>query len=137
LPVDLASFIGLFPLLLGLVLGFLMLRSAQVRRDAAIAAADLAVAAPQEGGTRTWLARRVLGGTDARAPQLTSAAFALGVIVWIALAATQVSASDMTPPLAPWASAALAAIIVAAAAAWDVAAIRRLAEQTTLKEKPT
>jgi hypothetical protein len=127
LPVDLASFIGLFPLLLGLVLGFLMLRSAQVRRDAAIAAADLAVAAPGDRDTRMWLARRVLGGADARGPQLTSAALALGIIAWIALAAVQVSASELTPPLAPWASAALAAIMVVAAATCDVAAIRHLA----------
>ena len=61
-PVDLASFIGLFPLVLGLVLGFMLWRAGEARHQGALAAADLARAAPEAADTRAWLARRLLGG---------------------------------------------------------------------------
>jgi hypothetical protein len=128
-PVDLASFIGLFPLVLGLVLGFMMWRAGQARRQGALAAADLARAAPDAPETRAWLARRVLGGGDAATPALVTIALALGALLWIALAAWQIAGSPGEPPLAPWTSGALAALAVLVAAAWDVAAIRRLATQ--------
>ena len=57
IPVDLASFIGLFPLVIGLVMGFMMLRVGQARREGAQATADLADAAPEDAETRDWLAR--------------------------------------------------------------------------------
>lgn len=126
-PVDLASFIGLFPLVLGLVLGLLLLRAGQARREAALAAADLALAAPEDKESRVWLARRVLGGGGALGPLLTIASLALGAILWIALAAVQVANSPTEAPLAPWVSGALSAVVVLAATVWDAIAIRRLA----------
>jgi hypothetical protein len=128
-PVDLASFIGLFPLVLGLVLGFMLWRAGQARQQGALAAADLARAAPDDPDTRAWLARRVLGGGDATTPLLVTAALAAGALLWIALAAWQVAHSPGNPPLAPWTSGTLAALVVLVAAGWDVAAIRRLAAQ--------
>jgi hypothetical protein len=128
-PVDLASFIGLFPLVLGLVLGFMLWRAGQARHQGALAAADLSRAAPEDADTRAWLAMRVLGGGDAMAPALVTVALAAGALLWIALAAWQIAASPGDPPLAPWASGALAALVVLVAAGWDLAAIRRLATQ--------
>ena len=61
-PVDLASFIGLFPLALGLVLGFMLWRAGEARHQGSLAAADLARAAPEAADMRAWLARRLLGG---------------------------------------------------------------------------
>lgn len=126
-PVDLASFIGLFPLVLGLVLGFMLWRAGQARHQGALAAADLARVAPAEADTRAWLAKRVLGGGDAYAALLVTVALAAGALLWIALAAWQIAGSPGNPPLAPWTSGALAALVVLIAAAWDVTAIRRLA----------
>jgi hypothetical protein len=127
-PVDLASFIGLFPLVLGLVLGFMLWRAGQARQQGALAAADLAKAAPAEPDIRVWLARRMLGG-ELRVAVLITVGFAAGALLWIALAAWQIAGSPGDPPLAPWTSAALAALAVLIAAAWDLAAIRRLAAQ--------
>jgi hypothetical protein len=128
-PVDLASFIGLFPLVLGLVLAFMLWRVGQARRQGVHAAADLGRAAPEDPDTRTWLTRRVLGGGDALAPSLVTIALAIGALIWIALAAWQIAHSPGDPPLAPWTSGVLAAFVVLVAAGWDVAAIRRLAAE--------
>ena len=128
-PVDLASFIGLFPLALGLVLGFMLWRAGEARHQGSLAAADLARAAPEAADIRAWLARRLLGGGDAHAAMLVTMALAAGALLWIALAAWQVAHSPGEPPLAPWTSGMLAALVVLVAAAWDVAAIRRLAAE--------
>ena len=126
-PVDLASFIGLFPLVLGLVLGLLLLRAGQARREAALAAADLASAVPEDRETRVWLARRALGGGGAIGPMLITVSLALGAILWVAFAALQVANNPNETPLAPWVSGALSAFVVLAASLWDAMAIRRLA----------
>jgi hypothetical protein len=128
-PVDLASFIGLFPLAIGLVLGFMLWRAGEARHQGSLAAADLARAAPEDADTRAWLARRVLGGGDAHAALLVTMALAAGMLLWIGFAAWQVAGSAGDPPLAPWTSGTLAAVVVLVAAAWDVVAIRRLAAQ--------
>lgn len=126
-PVDLASFIGLFPLVLGLVLGFMLWRVGQARQQGALAAADLARAAPDDPATTAWLARRVLGGGDALTPLLVTVALAAGALLWIGLAGWQIAHSPGDPPLAAWTSAGLGALAVLVAAGWDIAAIRRLA----------
>jgi len=125
-PVDLASFIGLFPLVLGLVLGLLLLRVAQARRDAALAAADLALAAPDDQESRAWLGRRLLGGASAAGALWITAALAAGTIIWLAFAASQLAQSPIEAPLAPWISGTLAALVVIAAGLWDGIAVRRL-----------
>lgn len=128
-PIDLASFIGLFPLVLGLVLGLMMLRCGEARRQAALAAADLFQAAPEDRDTRVWLARRVLGADNAVRPVMVTIVLSLGATLWIVLAAMQVSASPMTPPLPPWTSGTLGVLLVVAATLWDAAAIRRLGSE--------
>jgi hypothetical protein len=128
-PIDLASFIGLFPLAIGLVLGFMLWRAGEARHQGSLAAADLARAAPEDADTRAWLARRLLGGGDAHAALLVTVALAAGALLWIALAAWQIAASPGDPPLPPWTSGTLAALAVLVAAAWDVAVIRRLADE--------
>jgi hypothetical protein len=128
-PVDLASFIGLFPLALGLVLAFMLWRVGQARQQGAQAAADLGRAAPEDRDVRTWLTRRVLGGGDGLAPSLLTVALAVGALLWIGIAAWQIAHSPGDPPLAPWTSGTLAALVVLVAAGWDLAAIRRLAAQ--------
>jgi hypothetical protein len=69
----------------------------------------------------------MLGGRDARAPALLAASLAAGALAWIALAAAQLAASPLPAPLPAWPGAALGALAVLAATAWDLAAIRRLA----------
>jgi hypothetical protein len=128
-PVDLASFIGLFPLALGLVLAFMLWRVGQARHQGAQAAADLGRAASDGREVRTWLTRRVLGGGDGLAPSLVTVALAVGALLWIGFAAWQIAHSPGDPPLAPWTSGTLAALVVLVAAGWDLAAIRRLAAQ--------
>jgi len=134
-PVDLASFIGLYPLVLGLVLGLMLWRAGQARHQGALAAADLARAAPEDVDTRVWLARRVLGG-NAFAALLVTGGLAIGALLWIALAAWQLAGSPGDPPLAPWISGTLAALVVLGAAGWDVAAIGRLAAGLSLVTPP-
>lgn len=125
-PVDLVSFIGLFPLLLGLAIGFLILRTAQARRDAAMAAGELARVAPQDRETRIWLTRRLLAGGDARGAALATVAMALGAVLWTGLAALQLRYSPMNAPLSPTISGGLAAFAVIVATAWDIVKIRHL-----------
>jgi hypothetical protein len=52
IPVDLSTFIGVFPLVTGLAFGLLLLRVGQARHDAARSALELAVAAPEDYDTR-------------------------------------------------------------------------------------
>jgi hypothetical protein len=128
-PLDLVSFIGLVPLVLGLVLGFVLWLAGQARRQAAQAAADLAGAVPEDRQTRDWLARRVLGAGNGLGPLLATAGLAIGALLWIALATWQVAGSPIVPPLSPWTSGVLAILLVLAAAGWDGIAIRQLAAQ--------
>jgi hypothetical protein len=132
-PVDLVSFIGLFPLVLGLVLAFMLWRAGQARRQGALAADDLARAAADDADTRVWLTRRMLGGGDALMPALVTGALAAGALLWIALAAWQIAQSPDDPPLAPWVSGTLAGLAVLVAAGWDLAEIRQLAAQLGAK----
>ncbi len=129
IPVDLASFIGLFPLVLGLVLGLLMLRGGEARREAAQAAADLAQAAPEDRETRLWLAARAMGAKRAQGPVAAAVIAAVTVIAWIVLAGLQVAGSTAAAPLSPWLSGAIAVMLVAAATGWDVMSMRRLAAE--------
>ena len=128
-PIDLASFIGLFPLALGLVLAFMLWRVGEARHQGAQAAADLGRAAPEDRDVRIWLTRRVLSGGDGLTPSLATGALAAGALLWIGFAAWQIAQSPSDPPLAPWTSGTLAALVVLVAAAWDLAAIRHLAAQ--------
>jgi hypothetical protein len=126
IPVDLATFIGVFPLVLGLALGFMLLRAGEPRRQAAIAADDLAASGSEDRATRLYLVRRALGGGTAFGPLVLTGALAVGALAWIGLAATQVGASP-DPPLPAWTSGGIATLLVLAAAVWDGTSIRRLA----------
>ncbi|WP_299619853.1 hypothetical protein [Pelagibius sp.] len=134
-PVDLRSFIGLFPLVLGLALGLTLLRIGQARREAALALRDLTLAAPEGGReTRIWLTRRALDGqAEGLAPSLTSAAMAAVALAWIVWSAVSLQDSPLDPPLPAVWSATIGIAMVVGACAWDVAAIRRLV--ATLEEK--
>lgn len=127
-PVDLRSFIGLFPLVLGLALGLTLLRIGQARREAALALRDLTLAAPEGGEeTRIWLTRRALDGqAEGLVPSLTAAAMAAVALAWIVWSAVSLQDSPLVPPLPAVWSAAIGIAMVLAACAWDVAAIRRL-----------
>ena len=129
-PVDLASFIGLFPLVLGLVLGLFMLRAGQARREAAEAATDLAEAAPDDRETRRWLAARALGAKRAQGPVTVAVLAAVASVAWIGLAGLQVAHSIATVPLSPWLSGAIAVALIVAATGWDVMSMRRLAAES-------
>jgi hypothetical protein len=124
IPVDLATFIGVFPLVLGLALGFMLLRTGEARRQAAIAAEDLTGSNDQ--ATRLWLTRRALGGGTAFGPFVLTSVLGIGALAWIGLAAMQVASSPVDPPLTAWASGGIAILLVLGAATWDAAAIRRL-----------
>jgi len=126
IPVDLASFIGLFPLVIGIVLGALLLRSAQARRQAALAADGLPGTTPADAETRNWLVLRALGGTPTGS-WLAGGAIALAAVSWIILAGWQIAAAPEAPPLPPWVSVLLGASLVLAATAGDLWSIRRLA----------
>ena len=125
IPVDLASFIGLFPLVIGIVVGALLLRSAQARRQAALAADGLPGTTPADTETRNWLVMRALGGRPAGC-WLAGGAIALAAVSWIVLAGWQVAAAPEAPPLPPWLSVLLGAALVLAATAGDLWSVRRL-----------
>jgi hypothetical protein len=124
IPIDLATFIGVFPLVLGLALGFMLLRAGEARRQSAIAAEDLAGSDDQ--ATRVWLTCRALGGGTAFGPLALTSVLVIGALAWIGLAAMQVAGSPVDPPLSAWTSSGIAILLVLGAAAWDAAAIRRL-----------
>lgn len=126
LPIDLVASIGLFPLLVGLVLAALILRGAQARRQAALAAEELGTVAPSSLAMRRWLTRQALGGSSPATALLATVAVGLAVVAWISLAAAQISDSPLTPPLSPWRALALAVPAVIAALAWDAVMIWRL-----------
>ena len=125
IPVDLASFIGLFPLVIGIVLGALLLRSAQARRQAALAADGLAQAAPEDAETRNWLVLRTLDGNPAGS-WIVGFAIAITAVLWIALAGWHVAAAPNPPPLPPWLSSLLGVALIMAATTWDLWSVRRL-----------
>ncbi|MCB9928547.1 MAG: hypothetical protein H6844_03900 [Alphaproteobacteria bacterium] len=127
LPVDLASFIGLFPLVLGLVLGLLLLRAAEERRQAALAAADLAGSPDAEPATRQWLIRQALGASGWLPPAALTLALALAGAAWVWFAGTQVQGLQPAPVLRPETSALLGSAAITAAALWDIVAVWRLA----------
>ena len=130
IPIDLASFIGLFPLVIGLVLGFMMMRVAQARQAGAQAAADLAGATSEDLETRRWLVRRLLGGGTVTTA-LVAVSLAVGIIAWIGLAVLQVRDASIETPLPPWYSGLLAVLAVLLAAIRDIAAIRKLSLQAS------
>ena len=130
IPIDLASFIGLFPLVIGLVLGFMMMRVAQARQAGAQAAADLAGATSEDLETRRWLVRRLLGGGTVTTA-LVAVSLAVGIIAWIGLAVLQVRDASIETPLPPWFSGLLAVLAVLLAAIRDIAAIRKLGLQAS------
>lgn len=132
-PIDLRSFIGLFPLVLGLVLGFAMLRVGQARREAAQALEDLAsIASSAERESHLWLGRRVLGGrSDATAPSLETGLFTGLVVIWIVWSAVSILSSPLEPPIGPAVSALLGSALIIVAAAWDIGASRKLAAAVT------
>ena len=123
LPVDLVTFIGVFPLVVGLVLGLLLLRVGQARHDAARATAELALAAPEDRETMRWLARRALGGGNARGTLLLTGLLALGACVWIIAAALQLKESPVRPSVSGSVATAIGVAVVLAAAVWDMWAI--------------
>lgn len=126
LPIDLKTFIGVFPLVLGVVLALLLLRIGQARHDAARATEELATAAPEDRETRQWLARRALGGDQSTGPVILTAFLAAGACLWIILAAIQLIASLVDPPVATPVACAAGIALVLAAAGWDLRAIRQL-----------
>lgn len=128
IPVDLEGFVGLFPLVIGLVMGVMLLRAGQARHEAATAAADLARAspAPEDEAVRTWISQRMIGGSAPFPGSLATVAPAGAVVAWILLAAVQVAGSPARALIAPWTGAAVAVALVAAAAGWEVLAVRKL-----------
>lgn len=127
LPVDLVSFIGLFPLVLGLVLGLLLLRAAEERRQAAQAAADLTAAADADPEARQWLICQVLGANGWLLTTFLTLAIAIAAAAWVWFAGEQVLGVEPAPVLRPGLSALLGAGVIAVAALWDLAAVFRLA----------
>lgn len=137
-PIDLRSFIGLFPLVLGLVLSFALLRVGQARREAAQALYDLSSAAPEaERESYLWLGRRVLRGrSDAAAPSIETGLVTGLVVIWIVWSAVSVLNSPLEPPIGPAVSALLGSTLVIIAAAWDIRASRKLATAVTPDAEP-
>lgn len=114
-------------MLVGLVLAPLMLRGAQVWRQATLAAEELATAARSSLAMRRWLARQALGDSSPATTLLATLGIGLAVVAWIFLAAAQISDSPLTPPLLLWRALALAVPAVIATLTWDAAMIQRLA----------
>ncbi|WP_422367097.1 hypothetical protein [Pelagibius sp.] len=137
-PIDLRSFISLFPLVLGLVLGLAMLRVGQARREAAQALEDLSsIASSDERDSHLWLGRRVLGGrSNAAAPSIETGLVTGLVVIWIVWSAVSVLNSPLEPPIGPAVSALLGSAIVVIAAAWDIRASRKLAAAVTAEADP-
>lgn len=128
-PVDLASFIGLFPLVIGLVTGLLLLRVGEARRQAEFATSEIGELGNESIEVHRWLTRRVLGGHTVTGPTLVTLGLAFAAVFWIVLTAMQVSGSlQQPPPLSAQTSGFLASLFVLAAAIWDAVAIRRIAK---------
>ena len=128
IPVDLVSFIGLFPSVIGLTFAFFMWRAGQARHQGAAASADLARVAPDDTETRLWLVGRLLGGY-VPLPMFRTVLLAVAGASWVAIATWQLGHHPIATPITLLSSAGLAAGAVLSAAAWDIAAIRRISTQ--------
>jgi len=127
LPIDLRTFIELFPLILGTVLGLLFLRSSEERRRAASAAEDLAMAAPEDREARQWLVHQALSARSLAVPATVTVGLVGAGIAWVWASAIQVEELNDPLPLEPVVSAALGSAVLLVAAGWDLAAVSRLA----------
>jgi hypothetical protein len=126
LPLDLAGFVALFPLIVGLVLGLILLSWAEARRDAAGAAASLDPQDIDEGRLSAWMIRRVLGEGGGRGAAEAAALLAIGAIVWVIFSARQVGGVVKELPIPAALAAGIAVLIITVACGWDLMAIRRL-----------
>lgn len=128
LPLELGSFIALFPMILGLTLGLLILRRAEARREASYAAASLEAGSADERALRGWLISRALGGSGLQA---TSEAIAFGLLgaVWVAITTRSLSGAALDMPIPAALAGSLGVLGILVTSAWDVVAIRRLSSE--------
>jgi hypothetical protein len=126
LPIDLASFIQFFPLVIGVLLGLLLMRLSQARHDGAQATEALAMANPEDRMTRRWLARRVLGAERPAGPMLVTTVSAIAACLWVIFSAMQLTASSIKPPVSSLLTSVVGITLILAGAAWDLWGIRRL-----------
>jgi hypothetical protein len=126
LPLDRASFIQFFPLVIGVLLGLLLMRVSQARHDGVQATEALAMANPEDRLTRRWLARRVLGAERPAGPMIVTTVSAIAACLWVIFSAIQLTASSIKPPVSSLLTSAVGITLILAGAAWDLWGIRRL-----------
>jgi hypothetical protein len=126
LPLDLAGFVALFPLIVGLVLGLILLSWAGARREAAEASAGLDPQEVDEGRLSAWLIRRALGEGGGRGAAEAAALLAIGAIVWVIFSARQVGGVVEELPMPTVFMAGIGVLTITVACVWDLMAIRRL-----------
>lgn len=128
LPLELGSFIALFPMILGLTLGLLVFWRAEARQEASYAAANLKAGSADERALRAWLIWRALGGSSLQA---TAEAIVFGLLggVWVAIATRSLSGVPLAMPIPTMLAGSLGLLGILIPSAWDVAAIRRLSAE--------
>ena len=125
LPLELASFIAVFPMVLGLTLGLFIFRRAEARREAAHAAAGFGAGSLDDRALREWLIARALGGSGLRAAAEASA-FGLIASLWVVMATRTLGGAALDMPISAMLAGSLGVAGILVPSAWDLAAIRRL-----------
>ena len=128
LPLELASFIAVFPMILGLTLGLLIFRRADARREAAHAAAGMEAGSSDDRALRGWLIDRALGGSGLQAAA-EATAFGLIASLWVVVATRSLEGAALDMPISAMLAGSLGVAGIVVPSAWDVAAIRRLSVQ--------
>ena len=125
-PVDIRTFIGLFPMILGLVIGVMILRLAEARRDAASSAHELIRIDAEDKDALRWLIKRTIAGSILGSATTEMAIIGFVSVGWIAFVAWQVQSSELKVLLSPIASATIGTIFLFISIVRDEFASNRL-----------
>ena len=111
-PIDIRTFIGLFPMILGLVIGVMVLRLAEARRDAVSSAHELIRIDAEDKDALRWLIKRTIAGSVLGNATTEMAIIGVVSVVWIVFVAWQIQSSELKVLLSAIASATIGTVFL-------------------------